>query len=264
MATIAMSEQFDFDRSLSRCYIADMNVTNSVTVPGMYDILGIAEMNFDGSGQIPENVTSTITADSVKAVVTVTAAIASDIIIADAVPQSEAPSSSPSTQPSISSKPSSSPTISTMPSNNLSNFPSLTPSISARPSNQPSLSNMPSENPSLLPSVSAAPSVTPTSSEAPTTSLEPTYSPTTRKVFEDVFMGQDIGNDEQLGQFFEETTSSGQKSGLYTIQASGSQIDVSVVGCLVWKYIMLAISHLSSFYYLSFVRDHLIASITCI
>jgi hypothetical protein len=58
-------------------------------------------------------------------------------------------------------------------------------------------------------------------------------------------MGQDIGNDEQSGQFFEGTTSSGQKSGLYTIQASGSQIDVSVVGCLVWKYIMLAylISH---------------------
>jgi hypothetical protein len=77
-------------------------------------------------------------------------------------------------------------------------------------------------------------------------------------------MGQDIGNDEQSGQFFEETTLSGQKSGLYTIQASGSQIDVSVVGCLVWKYIMDAISHLSSFYYLCFVRDHLIASITCI
>jgi len=243
MATIAMSEQFDFDRSLARCYVADMNVTNSVTVPGMYNILGIVEMNFDGSGQIPENVTSTITVDSVQAVAKITTATASDFLIADALPQSEAPSSSPSTQPSISSKPSSSPTISAMPSSNPSNFPSLAPSISARPSNQPSLSKMPSENPSLSPSVSVAPSVTPTGSEAPTTSLEPTPGPTTRKVFEDVFMSRDIGNVVQSGQFFEGTTSSGQKSGLYTIQASGSRtrINVSVVGCLVWKYIMVAI-----------------------
>ena len=105
MATIAMSEQFDFDRSLARCYVADMTVSNSVIAPGMYDILGIAVMNFDGSGQIPENVTSTITVDSVQAVAKITTATASDFLIADALPQSEAPSSSPSTQPSISSKP---------------------------------------------------------------------------------------------------------------------------------------------------------------
>ena len=67
MATIAMSGQFDFDRSLARCYVADMSVSNYVIAPGMYDVLGVAVMNFDGSGQIPENVTSTITADSVQA-----------------------------------------------------------------------------------------------------------------------------------------------------------------------------------------------------
>ena len=86
---------------------------------------------------------------------------------------------------------------------------------------------MPSGFPSLSPSVSHAPSLTPTSSEAPTTSLEPTPGPTSRKVFEDVFTSQDIGNVVQSGQFSEGTTSSGQKSGLYTIQARGSRVSVS-------------------------------------
>jgi hypothetical protein len=104
---------------------------------------------------------------------------------------------------------------------------------------------MPSLNPSQLPSVSLAPSVTPTSSEAPTSSLEPTPGPTARKVFEDVFMSRDIGNVAQSGQFSEGTTLSGRKSGLYTIEATGSQIYVSVC-MLVWKYVMLAKSHLSS------------------
>ena len=48
MATIAMSGQFDFDHSLARCYVADMSVSNSVIAPGMYDVLGVAVMNFDG------------------------------------------------------------------------------------------------------------------------------------------------------------------------------------------------------------------------
>ena len=42
MATIAMLGQFDFDRSLARCYVADMSVSNSVIAPGMYDVLGQA------------------------------------------------------------------------------------------------------------------------------------------------------------------------------------------------------------------------------
>ena len=263
LAIVAASRRFDFDRSLARCYISDMTVANSVIVPGMYDVLGFAVMNFDGSGQIPQTVTSTITVDSVQAVAKVTTSIASDFLIEGALPQSEAPSSSPSMQPSISSMPSFNPSISSMPSSSPTNVPSSTPSISSRPSNQPSFSKMPSENPSLSPSVSVAPSVTPTDSEAPTTSLEPTPGPTARKVFEDVFMSRDIGNVAQSGQFFEGTTSSGQKSGLYTIQATGLRINVSVC-MLVWKFVMLAISHLSSFCYLFFDRDHLIASITCI
>jgi len=245
LAIVAASRRFDFDRSLARCYISDMTVANSVIVPGMYDVLGFAVMNFDGSGQIPQTVTSTITVDSVQAVAKVTTSIASDFLIEGALPQSEAPSSSPSMQPSISSMPSFSPSISSMPSNSPTNVPSMIPSISSRPSNQPSLSNMPSLNPSSSPSVSLAPSVTPTDSEAPTTSLEPTPGPTARKVFEDDFISQDIGNVAQSGQFSEGTTFSGRKSGLYTIEATGSQIYVSVC-MLVWKYVMLAKSHLSS------------------
>jgi hypothetical protein len=147
-----------------------------------------------------------------------------DFLIADAVPQSEAPSSMPSTPPSISSQPSAGPSVSTMPSNRPSNLPSFAPSVSTAPSFQPSISTMPSPEPSLSPSVSQSPSEPPSTTHAPSISLEPTLGPTARKVFNETFLSRDIGTINQAGKILE------VKSGLYTIRGSGLAIGVSVSG----------------------------------
>ncbi len=147
-----------------------------------------------------------------------------DFLIKDALPQSEAPSSMPSTPPSVSSQPSAGPSLSTMPSNRPSNLPSFAPSVSTEPSFQPSISSMPSPEPSLSPSVSQSPSEPPSTTQLPSISSEPTLGPTARKVFNETFHSRDIGTIIQAGKILE------VKSGLYTIQGSGLAIGVSVSG----------------------------------
>ena len=50
-ATLTASRQFDFDRTLSRCYVGDQVILDSVIAPGKYDVKGISVINFDGSGE---------------------------------------------------------------------------------------------------------------------------------------------------------------------------------------------------------------------
>ena len=189
-ATLLASRQFDFDRTLSRCYVADQTISDSEIAPGYYDLTGMAVMNFDGNGGIPESVAANIGIENVLAVAKTTSATASDFLIVGALPQSEEPSSAPSTQPpTISSAPSSSPT---------SSQPTLTPTTFA-----------------------------PTISHAPTISTEPTSGPTTRKSFKGSFKSLDIGRVALAGQSFEGTRSLQNTPGLYTILAGGSQIYVS-------------------------------------
>jgi hypothetical protein len=84
---------------------------------------------------------------------------------------------------------------------------------------------MPTGAPSSSPTISAAPSSAPTISQAPTISTEPTPGPTERQVFEDDFIGRDIGAVAHVGLSLEDKRS----PGLYMIQGGGSQIFVSCV-----------------------------------
>ena len=146
-----------------------------------------------------------------------------DFVVVGAIPQSEAPSESPSFLPSVSFQPSSSPSLSTQPSSSPSVLPSFLPSLSTQPSKEPSLSLIPTTVPSRVPSVSTKPSaITESPSEAPSMSFEPTPSPTARRVFEDMFRGKDIGSVNLAGQSYE------AEPGLYIVQGSGLDIWVGL------------------------------------
>lgn len=49
LATLSASTQLGFDRSQARCYVDKQVVVESVISPGMYDVNGVAVMNFDGA-----------------------------------------------------------------------------------------------------------------------------------------------------------------------------------------------------------------------
>lgn len=135
------------------------------------------------------------------------------------MPQSEAPSTTPSMQPSTSAEPTSSPSTSGAPSDLPSQMPSLTPSITEEPSVPPSVSIKPSGLPSDPPSMTQAPSLAPSISHVPSISFEPTPVPTSRHVFEEDFMSADIGYVGAAGASFETDW-----AGLYQVQGSGSDI----------------------------------------
>jgi hypothetical protein len=49
LATLTASNNFNFDRSKSRCYVSKQVVVDSDVAPGMFDVKGVAVMNFDGA-----------------------------------------------------------------------------------------------------------------------------------------------------------------------------------------------------------------------
>ena len=104
VAVRAMGRSMKFHPTNSRCYVADQEIVPSEIAPGFFDIKGMAVINFDES--IPEE---EATPSAVSAVMTTTAAVAADFVVAGAIPQSEAPSESPSSYPTVSSMPSDQP-----------------------------------------------------------------------------------------------------------------------------------------------------------
>lgn len=76
LAMRTTSRQFNFDRSKARCYVADQTIVDSEIAPGMYDVNGIAILNFDGT--IPA---STVTPEAVQAVSKAASATASGKIL---------------------------------------------------------------------------------------------------------------------------------------------------------------------------------------
>ena len=101
LAVRSMAISLSFEPSNSRCYVDDQVITPSVEYPDLFDINGMAVINFDES--VPAEKASPT---AVANVMTTAAATASDFVVAGAVPQSAAPSESPSSQPSVSFMPS--------------------------------------------------------------------------------------------------------------------------------------------------------------
>jgi hypothetical protein len=97
-----MAINLKFEPSNSRCYVDDQVILPSEVAPGLFDINGMAVINFDVS--IPPEKASPA---AVANVMVVAAATASDFVVAGAgaVPQTQnsAPSESPSSYPTVSS-----------------------------------------------------------------------------------------------------------------------------------------------------------------
>lgn len=101
LAVRSMAINLKFEPSNSRCYVDNQVIVPSEVAPGLFDINGMAVINFDESVP-PEKASPAAVAN----VMVVAAATASDFVVAGAVPQSAAPSESPSSYPTVSSMPS--------------------------------------------------------------------------------------------------------------------------------------------------------------
>lgn len=71
LAIMAASSQLRFDRSQARCYVSNQVIVDSELAPGMYDVRGVAIMNFDGA--IPPDVVSEKAVELVGKTATATA-----------------------------------------------------------------------------------------------------------------------------------------------------------------------------------------------
>lgn len=71
LATMSASLQLRFDRSQARCYVSNQVVADSDIAPGMYDVRGVAIMNFDGA--IPPDVVSEKAVELISKTATATA-----------------------------------------------------------------------------------------------------------------------------------------------------------------------------------------------
>jgi len=200
LAVRALYRQMQFDRSHARCYVSDMTISDSEIAPGNYDLSAIAVLNFDDK-ILPSAVTPVKIAEVTKSAATA----GSDFAVLRAIPQSEAPSQTPSVQPSVSALPTMSPSLSSMPSTEIR--------PSGHPSSSPTLSSPVSYSPTRVPTFS------PTHSFAPNISLKPTDGETPDSlVFGLDFLNRDIGGkDGQTGALYE----SESEPGLYTVEGNG-------------------------------------------
>lgn len=73
LAVRTTARRYDLDRDKSRCFVKDMVIVDSEIALGMYDVNGIAVMNFDGNMENPVEVSD----DEAYAITKATAATAS-------------------------------------------------------------------------------------------------------------------------------------------------------------------------------------------
>ena len=197
------SKQLTFDPTETRCYIANQGISPNTKYPGMYDVSGVAILNFDVT-ITPERVS----VEKVQAVAKIASATASDFIVSGAIEQSEAPSASPSDKPS--SEP--------------SKVPSAMPSVSAEPSYEPSISSQPSASPSAEPSyepsISSQPSLSSMPSSSPSISSSPTNSPVVSRlsVYATDLVSTDVGSVGVTGSSYI------YSSGYWIVRGSGRDI----------------------------------------
>ena len=81
LAVAAVSKQMLFDPTETRCYISNQVIQYSTLLPGMYEVSGVAVLNFDSMAP-PEMVSG----EKIQGVSAATKAYASDFVVAGAIP----------------------------------------------------------------------------------------------------------------------------------------------------------------------------------